>query len=307
MTIGTGTPRLGPRPSRWRLTTARREQLAYALFVIPAFLYVLYFFGYPLLKNIWMSFVRFRTVTFITGEAPWVGFENYAQVLADPVLPRATINTILITVLTVGIQLVIGLALASFFTKSFPGNRLFTGALLLPWLIPLVASAGVWRWLLRDDGPLVRLLALDGSPFADPTLALVSVIVINIWMGIPFYVIILTAALQNVPRDQLEAAELDGAGRFRRFWSITLPNIRPQLAVSTTLTVIFTLKVLELPLILTGGGPANATQTLGTVAYTLSFRKFEFGQGAAVGNILMLITLVFAVAYVVLAARKEHR
>ena len=88
---------------------------------------------------------------------------------------------------------------------------------------------------------------------------------------------------------------------------VTIPSIRPQLAVSTTLTVIYTLKILELPLILTGGGPANSTQTLGTVAYNLSFEKFEFGQGAAVGNLLMLVTLVFALFYVVQATRGEHR
>lgn len=289
----------------WRFTTTRREQLAHAAFVIPAFLYVLYFFGYPLGKSLWMSFVDFRTATFITGEAPFVGFDNYAAVLSTPLLPLATVNTIVITAATVVLQLGIGLALATFFTKKFPGNRLFTGMLMLPWLLPLVTTAAVWRWLLRDDGPLLALLALETSPFADPQLALAAVIAINIWLGIPFYVIILTAALQNVPSDQLEAAELDGAGRWGRFWHIALPSIRPQLAVSTTLTIIYTLKVLELPLILTGGGPANATQTLGTVAYALSFKKFEFGQGAAVGNILMLVTLVFAIAYIVLATRKE--
>ncbi|MDM4763563.1 sugar ABC transporter permease [Galbitalea sp. SE-J8] len=279
----------------------------HAAFVIPAFLYILYFFGYPLIKNVWMSFVDFRTATFITGRAPWVGFENYASVLATSVLPLATVNTIVITAVTVVAQLVIGLAIASFFSTRFPGNRFFSGALLLPWLLPMVATAAVWRWLLRDGGPLVGLLHLHNSPFADPALALASVILINIWLGVPFYVIILTAALQNVPKDQLEAANLDGAGRLARFWHITLPNIRPQLAVSTTLTIIYTLKVLELPLILTGGGPANATQTLGTVAYALSFKKFQFGEGAAVGNILMLVTLVFAIAYVILAARKEKQ
>jgi multiple sugar transport system permease protein len=290
-----------------RLTLGRRDRLGHTLFVVPAYLYILLFFGYPLAKNIWMSFVDFRTATFVTGEAPWVGWQNYREVLDLSVLPTAAVNTLLITAVTVVAQLVIGLALATFFTRSFPGSRLLASVIPLPWLLPLVTTAAIWQWLLRDDGPLVRLFGASGSPLADTSLALVALIGINIWLGVPFYVIILTAALQNVPVDQLEAAELDGAGPWRRFVHVTIPSIRPQLAVSTTLTVIYTLKILELPLILTGGGPANSTQTLGTVAYNLSFEKFEFGQGAAVGNLLMLVTLVFALFYVVQATRGEHR
>ncbi|WP_306892243.1 carbohydrate ABC transporter permease [Agromyces albus] len=292
------------------MTTARRERLGYLLFVVPAFLYIVFFFGYPLVKNVWMGFVDFRTSTFINGHAPWVGVANYAEVLSDPVVPLATWNTIVITVATVVAQLVIGLALATFFAKRFAGSRFYSSSMLLPWLLPLVTTAAVWRWLLQERGPLMTLLAplgVTGSPLADPDVALIAMIIVNIWLGIPFYVIILGAALQGVPLDQLEAAQLDGAGRFGRFWHIVLPSIRPQVLVAATLSVIYTLKILELPLILTGGGPANATQTLGTVAYTLSFKQFEFGQGAAVGNLLMLITLVVAIVYVYFGARKEER
>jgi multiple sugar transport system permease protein len=297
-------------PERWRLTTERRERWGYLLFLVPAFAYVVLFFGYPLAKNVWMGFVDFRTATFVTGDAPWVGLANYAAVLATPVLPIATINTLVITLATVAIQVVLGLLIASFFNQQFPGARFYSSAMLLPWLLPLVTTAAVWKWLLREDGPLIVALAplgVSGSPLANPDTALAVLIGVNIWLGIPFFVIILGAALQSVPVDQLEAASLDGAGRFGRFWHIVIPSIRPQLTVAITLSVIYTLKVLELPLILTGGGPANATQTLGTVAYNLSFQQFEFGQGAAVGNILMLVTLVFAIAYVYLGARKEEQ
>lgn len=299
------TPKSSP---HWRFTTERREKSAYLLFLLPAFAYIVLFFGYPLVKNVWMGFVDFRTATFITGDAPWIGFTNYLEVLSNPVLPIATINTLVITAATVVIQVILGLLIASFFNQQFAGSRFYSSAMLLPWLLPLVTTAAVWKWLLREDGPLMGALAplgIHGSPLADPDTALAVVIGVNIWLGIPFFVIILGAALQSVPADQLEAASLDGAGRFGRFWHIVLPAIRPQITVATTLSVIYTLKVLELPLILTGGGPANSTQTLGTVAYNLSFLQFEFGQGAAVGNILMLVTLFFAVAYVYLGARKE--
>lgn len=296
-------------PARWRLTTERRERWGHLLFLLPAFAYIVLFFGYPLAKNVWMGFVDFRTATFVTGDAPWIGLANYAEVLSNPVLPIATMNTLVITVATVAVQVVLGLLIASFLTQQFAGARFYSSAMLLPWLLPLVTTAAVWKWLLREDGPLIVALAplgVEGSPLANPDAALAVLIGVNIWLGIPFFVIILGAALQSVPVDQLEAASLDGAGRFGRFWHIVLPAIRPQLTVATTLSVIYTLKVLELPLILTGGGPANATQTLGTVAYNLSFLQFEFGQGAAVGNILMLVTLFFAIAYVYLGARKEE-
>lgn len=298
----------GSRAAR-RLTNERRERLGYLVFLLPAFTYIVLFFGYPLAKNVWMGFVDFRTATFVTGEAPWVGLGNYAAVLANPVLPIATLNTLVITVVTVVVQLVLGLMIASFFNQQFAGARFYSSAMLLPWLLPLVTTAAVWRWLLREDGPLIVALAplgVSGSPLANPDAALAVLIGVNIWLGIPFFVIILGAALQSVPVDQIEAASLDGAGRFGRFWHIVLPTIRPQVTVATTLSIIYTLKVLELPLILTGGGPANATQTLGTVAYNLSFLQFEFGQGAAVGNILMLVTLVFAVVYVYLGSRTEE-
>ncbi|WP_374976769.1 carbohydrate ABC transporter permease [Microbacterium trichothecenolyticum] len=305
-----GAPGLAAaRRRKWRLTTERRERWGYLLFLVPAFSYIVLFFGYPLAKNVWMGFVDFRTATFVTGEAPWIGLANYAAVLATPVLPIATVNTLVITLATVAIQVVLGLLIASFFNQRFAGARFYSSAMLLPWLLPLVTTAAVWKWLLREDGPLIVALAplgVSGSPLADPNTALAVLIGVNIWLGLPFFVIILGAALQSVPVDQLEAASLDGAGRFGRFWHIVIPSIRPQLTVAITLSIIYTLKVLELPLILTGGGPANATQTLGTVAYNLSFQQFEFGQGAAVGNILMLVTLVFAVVYVYLGARKEE-
>lgn len=303
----TTAQRRGPSRRR-RISLRQRENIGYALFVAIPLLYIVYFFGYPLAKNVWMGFVDFRTATFVTGEAPWVGLDNYIAVLRSPIFPIALSNTVLITIATVVIQLLIGLALGAFFNQRFPGNSIMSGAFLLPWLIPMVATAGVWKWMLAEGGPVSEILVSlgqPGAPLADPRTALAWLVVVNVWLGIPFFVVILSAALKGVPGDQLEAAQLDGAGRFGRFWHIVLPAIRPQVTVAATLSVIYTLKILELPLVLTGGGPANATQTLGTLAYSFSFTRFEFGQGAAVSNILMLVTLAFAVVYVVLGYRKE--
>ena len=131
----------------------------------------------------------------------------------------------------------------------------------------------------------------------DTTLALASVIVVNIWLGIPFNVTLLYSGLKEVPQELYEAAALDGATGFKAFWHITRPMLKPVITVALVLGVVYTLKVVDIILGLTGGGPANSTQTLSTESYALSFQQFDFGQGAAVGNVLILISLIFAIFY----------
>lgn len=278
------------------------------LFLVPALVYLALFFGYPLVHSVSMSLTDYTTATFVTGEAPWVGLENYRAALSSPLFARALLNTVVFTVASVAGQLAVGIALALFFERRFPGSRWMSSVLLLPWLVPLVVVATVWRWMLQQDGAVNQLLALMGFTDApawlsDPSFALATVIVVNIWVGLPFVVTIFGAGLEGVPRDIQEAAMLDGAGYWRRFIAITLPTVRPVLAVLVILGIVFTLKVLDLVLIMTGGGPANSTQTVALLSYTASFREFRFGEGAAYGNILLLLSVVFAFIY----ARRTRR
>ena len=292
------------------LTLERHKRLALSMFLVPSIVYLVLFFGYPLVQSLYMSVTDFTTVSFITGDAPWVGLDNFAEALASPLFGTALVNTLLFTIASVAGQLVLGVLLALFFAHRFPGNRWMSAVLLLPWLIPLVVTSTVWRWILQEDGAVnqvLSLVGLDGAAWlSDPTTALFAIIVVNIWIGIPFVITIFGAGLQNVPREILEAATLDGAGYWRRFWSITLPTLRPVLSVLIVLGVVWTLKVLDLVLIMTGGGPANATQTVALLSYTQSFREFRFGVGAAYGNILLLLTIVFAFVYVRLTRRQEQ-
>ncbi|MFF2644790.1 carbohydrate ABC transporter permease [Streptomyces niveus] len=281
-----------------------RHSLLRWLFVLPALLYMALFFGYPLVRNIVMSFQRYTPTTYFTGEAPFTGLDNWRAVFSNELFADSLWHTAVFTVGSLAGQFTIGLALAVFFSRRFRLSGVIRAVLLLPWLVPMVVSAVVWRRVLDQDHGILNSalqaigLADGGVPWlSSPSVALLSAIMVNIWIGIPFNMVILYGGLQEIPRQLYEAASLDGASPWRAFRSITLPLLRPVITVVLVLGFMSTVKILDLILALTSGGPADSTQTLGTVTYQLSFLQLDFGQGAVVGNVLIVISAVFAVLY----------
>ncbi|MFI0788907.1 carbohydrate ABC transporter permease [Streptomyces lydicus] len=282
-----------------------RERLARSMFVVPAVAYLLLFFGYPIVKNVVMSFQQYTVTTFYTGVAAFVGLQNYAEILSSDLFSKALLTTVLFTSGSIIGQFALGLAFALFFRRRFPLGGVLRALLLLPWLLPLVVSGTTWRWMLDPDTGVVNTvlrglrLSSSGVPWLTGTSqALVSVILINIWVGIPFNTAILYGGLQDIPPHLYEAAKLDGAGPLASFRHVTWPLLRPVVSVVLVLGVVYTLKVLDILLVVTGGGPADATETLATHSYELSFQQFEFGRGAAVSNVLIVLSLLFAIVYV---------
>lgn len=305
--VSTPAAHSAPRPRRRRRGDGLLIQY---LFLAPAVIYVLAFFGYPIVKNLLMSVQAYDFSTFFNGEAPFVGLDNYVAVLTDPIFLKALANTGLFTIGSIIGQFVIGLALSLYFRKTFPLSGILRGLLLLPWLLPMIASAAVWRWILEQDNGVLNSFLSQIGLISEPIpwltssdTALVAVIMVNIWLGIPFNVALLYSGLQAIPEELYEAGQLDGATGWKSFWHITLPLLRPVVGVVLLLGVIYTIKVLDLIIGLTGGGPANATQTIATRAYELSFLEFDFGQGAALSNILIVIALAFSVVYLRANAR----
>jgi multiple sugar transport system permease protein len=271
-------------------------------FLLPAVAYVVVFFGYPLAANLVMSTQDYTVKSFYTGEAPFVGLANYAAVLTDPLFSTAVLDTVLFTAGSLVFQFGIGLALAVFFSGRFLGSALLRSLLLLPWLLPLVVSGAVWRWMFdQDHGVLnaaLRLAGVGPVPWlSSTTWALPAVILTNIWIGIPFNLVILHGGLRAIPASLHEAAALDGAGAWQRFRYVTWPLLRPVSGIVLMLGLVYTIKVFDVIMVVTGGGPANATQTLTTWSYRLSFHDFAFGQGAAVGNLLILVATAFGLLY----------
>ena len=281
-----------------------RQRWLEIFFLVPAVAYLALFFGYPVVKNLVMGSEHYTTSTFYTGEAPWVGLANYSAVIHSSIFEKAVLNTVLFTGGSIVGQFVLGLAIALYFRRKFPLSGVLRSLLLLPWLIPLIVSSAIWRWILdEDNGALNRFLddthLTSGRPgwLTSTSLALIAVILVNIWIGIPFNASILYSGVQDIPQDLYEAAAIDGARGWRAFRFVTWPLLRPVINVVLVLGLVYTLKVLDLILGLTRGGPANATQTIATQSYHLSFVEFDFGQGAALGNILIAISMSFAFLY----------
>lgn len=282
----------------------RMEKVYQWLFLVPALLYVTLFFAFPVFNNIVMSFQDYTTASFYTGEAPFIGFANYATVFSDPTFGSTVAHTFIFTAGSILGQFTLGLAIAVFFRRRFRLGTVLRSLLLLPWLLPVIVATALWRSLMDQDSGAINLVLKSlgiietGIPWlSSPSVALLSVIIVNIWIGIPFNVAILYGGLQEIPEELYEASAVDGAGPIRTFWSITWPLLRPTVTVVILLGVIYTLRSVDIILGLTRGGPANSTQTLPTASYFESFQLFQFGVGAALSNVLILIAFVFALLY----------
>ncbi|MFE5035947.1 carbohydrate ABC transporter permease [Streptomyces sp. NPDC056683] len=302
----------GAAPQGVRLSPGHRSRLASIAFVTPLLVYLTAFYVYPLYRNLDLSLRDYTVRSFVAGDAPFSGWANFRTVLDDPTFVPALRHTMVFTFVSIAFQYVIGLALAVFFNRHFRLSTVLRALFLIPWLLPLIVSASTWSWMFNSESGVVNyfLHFLGVGPvgwLTSPDWALTSVIVANIWIGIPFNLVILYSGLQNIPGELYEAAALDGAGAWQQFRRITFPLLRPVSAITLLLGLVYTLKVFDLIWIMTKGGPGDASATLATWSYQLGFGTLlpRFGPGAAVGNILILIALVFGLLYVRVQRRQE--
>ena len=297
---------------RAHLRPKTRRQLAAWAFLLPLVAYLVAFYAYPLYKNIDLSVRDYNIQSFVFGGARFIGLDNYRTVIHDPTFLPALEHTLIFTLVSIAVQYSIGLALAVFFSKHFRLSGLLRALFLVPWLLPLIVSSSTWAWMLNSDSGVVNSLikGLGGSQInwlTSPTWSLISVLIANIWIGIPFNLVILYSGLQNIPADLYEAASLDGATGWQKFWRVTFPLLRPVSAITLLLGLIYTLKVFDIIWIMTKGGPDGASTTFATWSYQLGFGTLipQFGPGAAVGNLLILMALVGGLVYVRVQRRLE--
>jgi multiple sugar transport system permease protein len=307
---GAAAPAAAPHPRRvwgWQ----RRDRLVGLSFLVPAAVYLVAFYAYPLVYNIYMSVTRYTAKSFVTGEAPFVGLGNFMRLVNNPTFSTAVWNTVVFTLGSLFFQFTLGLAIAIFFQRKFPLSGVLRALILVPWLAPVLVSGAVWVRLFDMDYGVVnfvlRTLGATGQPMAwltDPHLAPISVLIANIWIGIPFNMVILYGGLQAIPGVLYEAAEIDGAGPWQRFRYISWPLLRPVSTVVLLLGLVYTLKVFDVIMSITRGGPGNVSQTLNTWAYSLSFSILDFGLGAAAGDILIVVVLIFGLFYLRYTSRE---
>lgn len=282
-----------------------RGQWAALAFLAPSVVYLVAFYAYPMYRNLDLSLRDYTVYSFVHGGAPFAGLSNYASIIDDPSFNSTLIHTLVFTAVSLVFQFAIGLALAVFFAQNFRLSALLRALFLVPWLLPLIVSASTWSWMLDTNYGIVNaaLHAVGIAPvdwLTSPTWSLPSVIIANIWIGVPFNLVLLYSGLQGIPRDLYEAASLDGAGPWQRFRRVSWPLLRPVSAITLLLGLVYTLKVFDIIWIMTRGGPANSSATFATWSYQLGFGNLlpEFGLGAAVGNLLVIMALIAGLVYI---------
>ncbi len=268
-----------------RRQTIRNEimktQKEYKKYLLPALILIALVAFFPLLYGFFLSLLRKMPVFKISD---FVGLENYIFLFKDVRFHQSVINTVIFTISSVSIEIILGIGIALLMKQNLHGNTLLKAVILIPWVIPTVVSAKMWEWIYNGDfGVLNFLLQWSGiidNPvnwLGDPHWAMVSIIAADIWKTTPFAALLLFAGLQTIPDELYESAKIDGAGAVKQFWFITLPLLLPIILITTIFRMMDALRIFDLVYILTGGGPANLTETLSVYAYKLLFQTLQFG------------------------------
>ncbi|MBC7624819.1 MAG: sugar ABC transporter permease [Aeromicrobium sp.] len=266
------------------------------LFLVPACVVLATFVLYPALKAVYLSFTNFNMIR----EAEFVGFANYINVWRDPFFWAALKNTLLYMVIVVPVLVVAPIFLAALVNKHIPGIAFIRAAIYLPVITSLVISGLIWKWVYEEQGILNYVLLASGittDPVAfltDPANALFSVMAVTIWSGMGYYMVIYLAGLQSIPRHLYEVAEVEGVSAWQQMIHITIPLLRPSIAVVTVMSSIAAMKVFEEVYVMTQGGPMDSTKTLVYYLYESAFSEFEMGYASAIGVVLFVLTLVFS-------------
>lgn len=281
------------------------------LFVLPALIYMMVFVGYPIVRNIVLSFQDVTMKTLIAPEKPFVGFENYKAIFSDNVFWKSLTNTLLFTVCCLVVQFLIGFFLALFFSKNFKFAKPVRGLLMMPWMIPITVTALMFKFIFGTDVGILNyilqslgLIKENIEWLTSPHTAMFAIICANIWIGIPFNMILISTGLTTIPKELYESASIDGSNKIQSFFKITLPLLKPTIESVLILGFIYTFKVFDLVYVMTSGGPVNSTHMLSTYSYKLSFEMFKYSKGSAVANVLLVILLIVGIFY--LKATKEE-
>jgi multiple sugar transport system permease protein len=272
-------------------------------FIAPAMTVLAAVAVFPAVSVLVLSLYR-RQLIF--GISEFIGIEHYRFLFADDRFWNALGNTAYFTVLSISLELALGLAIALLLNRTFPLRGLVRALVLVPWAIPTVVSARMWEWMYNTDfGLLNYLLGVKINWLGNPAWALHAAVFMDVWKTTPFVVILLTAGLQVIPRDLYQAAALDGAGPWQVFRRITLPLLRPVILVVLIFRTLDAFRVFDAVYVLTGGGPANATETLSIYAYKVLFQTLQFGYGSTLATIVFLCVGALSVLYIRLLHREE--
>jgi len=297
------TPAPVPRRRRRRRTKLQRRQTRLGwLLLVPALAVVAFVALYPLGKTVYQSFTNQE---FLAGLEPtkWVGIDNYRTLWHDTIFRDTVVLTIKFTAITVGFEFVLGLIIALVVNSSFKGRGLMRAVMLVPWAIPTVVAAQMWKWMLDDTfgvvndlGVRLHLLSHSRAWISDPATSLASVCAVDIWKTTPFVALLLLAGLQVIPNDLYEAASVDGANKLQQFWRITLPLLRPAILVTLIFRTLDALRVFDVFQVFFGY--RLGAQSMAVYDQSTTVNDGHVGYGASMSVAIFLIISLFVVIYV---------
>jgi len=281
-----------------------KEHVLAGMLLAPTLAILTVFIAYPFFLGIWLA-VSDKVVG---RPGHFVGLENFRVNLNDAIFLRAFQNTFVYTFIATIFKLILGMALALLLNQHFRFKRVVRASMLLPWIVPTVLSTLAWQWMFDATFSVFNWVLMHAGLISkrilwlgDGTLAMGCLIAVNVWRGMPFFAITLLAGLQTVNPDLHEAAEIDGANAWQRFWRVTLPLIKPILLVVVLFSMIATFADFQLIYVLTRGGPYSSTHVFGTYAYEIAMRAAKLGQGASISLFLfpfLLVVIVFQLWYI---------
>ena len=272
-------------------------------FLLPSFIIVGVFSLYPIFESFRLSFYRMILTLPWLGQK-FVGWQNYADLVSDPVALSSFKTSVIFVAVTTPIEVLLGLAMALVLNESFRGRGWLRAVVLIPWAVPTVVASQMWRFIFNDRyGVFNYLLFGDATqfywaPLAEPGLALMSIMIADIWKTSAFAALIILAGLQGIPQELYEAANVDGASAWQKFRHITLPLIKPALLLALLFRTIDALKVFDLVFVMTQGGPADSTNVLQFYGYKKSFAEGMIGYGSAIAVAVFLVSLLLSLLYI---------
>ncbi|MET3857886.1 sugar ABC transporter permease [Rhizobium sp. OAE497] len=290
----------------------RSERILPYMLLAPAVFVTIVIVFMPMIQAVWTSF--YDLVLFRPNASKFVGFANYVKLFSDPVFWAALWNTIIWIGLTVPLQMGLGLLTALLLNREFPWRGLARALIIIPWALPSVVIALMWRWIydpntgvLNDILIYLSIVKAAVPWLADPNVAIYAIIATLTWQGFPFFAVMILAGLQGIPKSQYEAASIDGASPWRQFLHITLPGIAPVLATAGLLRVIWVANSMDVIFVMTGGGPGYATYTLPLYAFIKARQNLDFGYGTSIAVTFTIFLGAFVAIYLARTMREVQK
>jgi len=286
-----------------RLSLLTRERIFASSLLIPCFLFVIAFAFYPILYSLFLSLHKIILSLPYLG-SPFVGLDNYKELLGDRVALHSLMNTLVFVFATTILEILFGLVIALVINRHFKGRGVVRAAVLIPWAIPTVVSSQMWRFIFNDKYGLLNYI-LSGSNtstytawLAHPVTAFMAIVAADVWKTSSFAGLLILAGLQLIPDDLYEAAEIDGASSWQQFREITLPLIKPAVLIALLFRTTDAFRVFDLVFVMTQGGPADSTNVLQFYGYKKIFAEGLMGYGSTISVLVFFITFIISLIYI---------